>query len=104
MRYSIPQVLTGAINLVSGIIVTALGIRLLLRLFGANPDAGFVEFMYDSTGVLLHPFRNIFEPYVVEPGNVLEFSTLVAIVIYLFIGWLLVETVVFIDSSSRKRR
>jgi uncharacterized protein YggT (Ycf19 family) len=104
MRYSTPQVLTGAINLVSGIIVTALGIRLLLRLFGANPDAGFVEFMYDSTGVLLYPFRNIFEPYVVEPGNVLEFSTLVAIVIYLFIAWLLVETVVFIDSSSRKRR
>ncbi len=37
-----------------------LGIGFLLRLFGANPDAGFTDFVYRSLDRVMEPFRGIF--------------------------------------------
>lgn len=93
-------ILIRLINFVSGVVLLGLVIRFLLRLFGANPESDFVEFIYDSTSTLLEPFRGIFSPYVVEPGHVFEFSTLIAIVIYSIIAWLIIEFIEFIAYSA----
>jgi uncharacterized protein YggT (Ycf19 family) len=98
---SIADLLAGLVNFTFGLFVLGLGFRFFLRLFGANPEAGFVQFIYDSTNPLLDPFRNIFSPYVVETGHVFEFSTLFAMMIYVIIAWLIVEFIAYMDYQAR---
>ena len=70
---------------VVGLIDTLIAIRFLLKVFGANP-APFVRFMYDLTWPLVAPFHGIFNSDQVG-RSVFEPESLVAIVIYLLIGW-----------------
>jgi uncharacterized protein YggT (Ycf19 family) len=90
-----------AIDIVFSIAIIALLFRVFFRLFNANPDAGFVEFIYASTSPLLEPFRNIFQSYVIEPGYVFEISTLFAIVMYMLIGWLAQELISLVVARSK---
>lgn len=92
-RYSIEEVIAGTINFVFSIAMVGLIIRFVFKLLGANPQADVVRFIYNSTSPLLAPFRRIFAPEVIEPGAIIEFSTLIAIVFYLIIAWLLVELI-----------
>ncbi len=71
---------------VFGLINALIGIRFLLKMLGASPQAAFVSFMYGVTGPLVAPFRGIFPDngqgfYIFEPAS------LVAIVVYLLLGW-----------------
>lgn len=72
-----------------GLAVALLALRVLFRLFGANAGAGFVEFIYETTDVLLAPFRGIFPVAEINPGNVLDIPALFAMLMYVLIGYLL---------------
>jgi uncharacterized protein YggT (Ycf19 family) len=98
------MVLKGLINFAFGLANVGLMIRLLFRLFGANPSAPFVDFLYESTAPLLAPFRGIFTPYVIEPGLVLEFSTIIAIAIYSLVAWLLIEFIDFLEMAATNHK
>lgn len=77
-----------------GFIETLLGLRFLLKLFGANPNSGFVDFIYTITDVLTAPFDNIFgvtRPETGDVSSVFEPSILVAGLVYLLIGWGIVK-------------
>src|ERR1700704_6724268 len=74
-----------AIWWIVGFIDVLIAIRFLLKLFGANP-APFVRFMYDVTWPLVAPFHGIFNSDQVG-RSVFAPESLVAIVIYLLIGW-----------------
>ena len=89
---------TTAANLVKyavGLVVVLLAFRLVLKLFGANPSSGFVDFLYGLTGVLIAPFNLIFSVATPATGDVVgsgfEPSILVAAVIYALIGWGIVK-------------
>src|SRR5947207_9492278 len=56
-------------------------IRFVFRLFGADASNPFVGFLYALTSVILFPFSNIFRDSVIHSSNVLEWSTLVGMVI-----------------------
>ncbi len=103
-NFSFANILVGVINFVFSLAIIGLLVRFLLRLFGANPEAEFTDFVYDSTAPLLDPFRNVFNPYVIEPGNVLEFSTLLAIGAYLLLAYLIVEFIYYVETSTTTRR
>ena len=76
---------------VVGLVDTLIAIRFLLKVFGANP-APFVRFMYDLTWPLVAPFHGIFNSD--QAGrSVFEPESLVAIVIYLLIGWGIVSLI-----------
>ena len=68
-------------------------IRFFFRLFGAAQDNPFVGFLYALTDVILFPFSTIFRSSAIHPNNVLEWSTLVGMVIiwliYVAVRWLL---------------
>ena|SRR2546421_1131407 len=68
-------------------------IRFFFKLFGADPTNAFVGFLYALTDVILFPFSTIFSPSAIHPSNVLEWSTLVGMLIiwllYRAIRWLL---------------
>ena len=75
---------------VLGIINTLLGLRFVLRLFGANPAAPFTDFIYSLTSPLLAPFRNVIRSSAVGTG-IIEWSTLLAMAIYWLIAYALVR-------------
>lgn len=97
----IPTVLTGFINLFLWVVEIFLGLRFILRLFGANASAPFVQFIYNSSTPLLEPFRGIFPIRVIEPGMVVEFSTLFAIIIYALFAYLIMELIAWIVRITR---
>lgn len=82
----IARFLAGLINFFIAIAEVFLGLRVILRLFGANPDVAFVQWVYDSSGVLLQPFRGIFPSETIAPGYVIDFSAIFAMVVYGLIG------------------
>ena len=69
--------------------IVLLFLAFLLRLFGANPDAGFTEWVYRSVQRAMAPFRGIFEPIVLSDQSVLDTSLLFAMIVYGFIALLL---------------
>jgi uncharacterized protein YggT (Ycf19 family) len=75
-----------AFALVTGILLTT---AFFLHLAGANPEASFVEWVYRSTDRAMRPFRGIFPPQDVGSGSsVLDFSYLVAAIVYFVIALL----------------
>lgn len=69
-------------------VFSAIGVLLLfrfaLRLLGANPTAGFTDFIYSFSYFFTAPFTRVF-PVQSAAGNVFEWSTLLAVFVY----WLL---------------
>lgn len=69
-----------------GFVDVIIALRLVLLLLGANRGAGFTDFIYSLSAPFVSPFVGIFgEP--VYGRSVLEVSSVLAIVIYLLIGW-----------------
>ena len=60
--------------------------RLVMRFVGANPSAGFTSFIYAVSGPFVQPFIAVFRPTLVA-GQVFEWTTLLAIVVYYLIAW-----------------
>lgn len=79
-----------------GFIEVSLLLRFVLKLLGANPANGFVDFVYAVTGVLTAPFDSIFgvtEPRAGDVNSVFEPSILVAAAVYALIGWGVVKLI-----------
>ena len=98
-------------NIIYGIFALAefiLGLRLILKLFGANASNGFVQWVYETSGAILDPFRNIFPTRVFESTFILEFSTLFAMILYAVIGmlliWLIEAITMPIERQVEKKR
>ena len=76
-----------------GVLETLLLLRFLLKLLAANPLAGFTQFIYGVTQLFAGPFLYVFRVSQVQ-GSIFEWSTLLAMVVYFLIGWLIVKAVV----------
>lgn len=71
---------------ITGLVVAIIALRFVFLLLGANRDAGFTDFIYSVSAPLVAPFIGIFgEPTYGQ--SVFEISSLLAIVVYLLIGW-----------------
>lgn len=70
-----------------GVIVVFLALRVVLQLLGANQGNGFVDFVYGVSGIFAAPFFGMFN-YTPSYGvSYFEVSTVVAILVYLLVGW-----------------
>jgi len=76
-----------------GVAEVFLFLRFILKLWGANPYAGFTQFIYGVTDVFAGPFNAVFQSSHVE-GSVFEWSTLLAMAVYALFGWLVVKALV----------
>jgi hypothetical protein len=90
-----------AIYLVFGLIEGLLLIRFFLRALGANPDAGFAQAVYAITAVLAAPFTGLFGTPQIASGAALELSTLIALIVYAGIGWLVARAAWLMFGESR---
>jgi uncharacterized protein YggT (Ycf19 family) len=75
-----------AIYLIFGIAEALLVIRFVLRLLGANAEAGFASFIYRISEPLVAPFVGLFGTPQLN-GMVLDLEALVAIVVYGLVAW-----------------
>lgn len=80
-KYTVRSLTFQIIDLVMGIITGVLFLRFIWLLAGANPAAGFVEFIYSISDAFMAPFRFIF-PTTSTGEVVIDWSILVAIVVY----------------------
>jgi hypothetical protein len=79
-----------------GVIEILLGFRFALKLLGANPESGFVDFVYTITGILTAPFDNIIGVTSTKSGDiksVFEPSILVAMAVYALVAWGIVKLI-----------
>lgn len=74
---------------VVGVIEVLLAFRFVLKLMGANPQAGFTAFIHGVTYVFAAPFLGVFRLTQVA-GSVFEWTTLLA----MFVWWALAVAVV----------
>ncbi len=88
--------LTNGIYFLLGVIEVFLLFRLILKLLGANPASGFVNFVYSVSGFFSAPFKAIFSSATTNGDvtkGVFEPATLVAMVVYLVLAWGIVKLV-----------
>lgn len=97
------KLLKDLLAFVVGLVEILLAARFLFKLLAANPRAGIVEWIYETTRPLLQPFLFAFPTPGVRGGFVLEFTTLFAIFAYAFIGYVLQELLEIIDHHDHKK-
>jgi hypothetical protein len=77
--------LAGRINTVAFAVLagieTLLALRFTFFAFGANPNSGFVDFIYDFSGFFMEPFENAFRNRTWDEG-IIEVNALLAMGIY----------------------
>ena len=82
--------ITQLVWLIFGLIDALIAIRIFLKLIAANPNSGFAIFVYGITAPFVAPFVGL----TITPsadGVVFEISSLIAIVVYALIGWIIVK-------------
>lgn len=72
-----------------GLIEALLMFRFILKALAANPNSGFTDLIYSLTQPLVAPFIGIFGTTIAQ-NSVLEWTTLIAALVYLCIAWGLV--------------
>lgn len=73
-----------------GVLEVLLAFRFVLKLLGANPAAGFTDFIYTVTQPFAAPFLSVFRVARVQ-GSVFEWTTLLAMLVYWLVAWAIVK-------------
>lgn len=76
-----------------GLVEVLLAFRFVLKLLGANPEAGFSSFIYGVTYVFASPFIAVFNA-TYAMGSVFEWTTLLAMAVYYIIAWGIVKLLI----------
>lgn len=80
------------VKAVFGVVILLIGLRFVMMLFGANPDAAFTRIVYGITAPLVFLFQEVF-PDPQRPGRVFEMASLLAMVVYWLLGRIIVRFV-----------
>ncbi len=86
---------------ITGLISTLLLFRFVLKLLGANSEAAIVAWIFETTQPLLRPFLMAFPTSSIRGGFTLEFTTLFALFVYTFAGYLIQELLETIEGRHR---
>jgi len=82
--YRVTQLVYWIFGLIQGLIA----IRFVLKALGANPSAGFAQFIYSISDGLVSPFVNLFANPTYQ-GTTFELSSLIAFIVYALLAWLI---------------
>ena len=84
---------TQAVWYILGLVEALLAFRLVLKLLGANAEAGFTSFIYAVTTPFAAPFAAVFQVSRAQ-GSVFEWTTILAMFVYWVIAWGIVKLLV----------
>jgi uncharacterized protein YggT (Ycf19 family) len=82
------------------VIEILIAIRFVLKLVGANAEAGFVQLIHGMSDPFMMPFNAILGVQRIQ-GATFEWSALVAIAVYALIAWGLVTLISVISPRRR---
>ena len=85
-------------------IVIILTLAFFLLLLNADPDVGFVAWVYRSADRAMEPFRGIFPTETAGNGSVIDFSILFAMIVYGILASLTNALVNFFDRKISEER
>jgi hypothetical protein len=83
---------TQVLWLLFGFLIALIGMRVLLKLIGANPGAFFAQLVYGVTDLLLWPFAGL-TPTPGVGAFQFEISSFIAMLVYALIAWALTRLV-----------
>ncbi len=86
-----------------GVLEVLFAFRLVFKLMGANPESGFVAFIYAVSRVFLFPFISIFSSATtqgIETKAVLEPGTIIGMIVYAIVAWGIVKMFIIIKKSK----
>jgi hypothetical protein len=84
------QTISELILLCIGVVDGLIGLRIILKLIGANPDNEFARLVYDGAGLFLGPFFGLVANPVAG-GVVVELSSFIGMLFFALVGWLIVS-------------
>lgn len=84
---------------VLSVIEVLLAFRFILKLTGANPEAGFTHFIYSITWPFMAPFLAVF-PRTVIQGSIFEWTTLLAMLVYWIVATAIVQLLLMSKTVS----
>jgi hypothetical protein len=90
------QIVLLAFSILEGLI----GLRILLKLIGANPESLLVALIYGVTSLFLFPFTGLVQPQTLG-SMVLEISSMFAVVVYALIAALVEKIITLVFSRPR---
>jgi hypothetical protein len=90
-------------SFIFGIVEALLLMRFILKLFGANAAAPFVNWIYETTSPLINPFVGAFPSPNLEGVFVFEFGTLFALLVYMIMYLLVAELLAIMEAATRTR-
>lgn len=100
------RILVGRISaliwLLFGILEALIALRVVLKLIAANPGTGFAQSLYNFTDVFLAPFAGLVASPVLGNG-VLEIYSIIAMVVYLLLAWVIIRLFQLIFTPARTR-
>jgi len=73
-----------------GLLEVLLAFRFVLKLTGANPEAGFTSLIYAITWPFTSPFLAVFKMTTVQ-GSIFEWTTLLAMLVYFMVAFAIVR-------------
>lgn len=92
--------LTQLVYWVFGLVEGLIAIRLIFKALGANPSAGFAEFIYGTSAPVVAPFFPLFS----NPAygsSVLELGSVVALIVCALVAWLIAKLVWILLGETR---
>jgi YggT family protein len=84
-----------------GALELLLGIRVILHLLGANAENGFANFIYGLTSPFVAIFASLLQNPVLSPTATIEITTLIAMIVYAVLAWLIGRLVWLVLSRPR---
>ena len=92
--------LVNFIHFLTAALGVLLFLRVLLRLFGANPDNTFAQVIYSLSNPFVAPLNNLFGTPAFGKSQALEINTLVAIAAYAILAYLVGRLIWLLGSHS----
>ena len=88
--------------LIFGIIEILIGLRVFLKIIGANPANGFAHFIYGVSALFLGPFFGLTS----SPSSgrmVLEVPSLIAMIVYVLVAWGIIQVLrlIFVRRATK---
>src|SRR4051812_47445311 len=95
--------ISGIIWLLFGVLDALIVLRVVLKFIAANPTNDFSNFIYSVTNIFLSPFNNLIASPAIGNG-VFEISSLIALIVYTLLAWLVVRLFRLIFTPARTKQ
>lgn len=84
-----------------GALLLLLAVRVVFKIIGVNADNGFATFIYDLSSPFVALFASLLENPTLGGASVLEITTLIAMLVWAIVGWLMGRFIWLVLSRPR---